>query len=59
MYKKHIEKRRNIIIFSVAKLISTLSSGMTLLPGDIIANGTPEGVGTVSYTHLDVYKRQA
>lgn len=33
------------LIFSVAKLISTLSSGMTLLPGDIIATGTPEGVG--------------
>lgn len=33
------------LIFSVAKLISVLSSGMTLLPGDVIATGTPKGVG--------------
>lgn len=32
-------------IFSVAQVISTLSSVMTLLPGDIIATGTPSGVG--------------
>jgi 2-keto-4-pentenoate hydratase/2-oxohepta-3-ene-1,7-dioic acid hydratase in catechol pathway len=31
--------------FSVARLISELSLGMTLLPGDIILTGTPEGVG--------------
>lgn len=33
------------LIFPLAKLISTLSAGMTLLPGDVIATGTPEGVG--------------
>lgn len=33
------------LIFSVPKLISVLSSGMTLLPGDVIATGTPKGVG--------------
>lgn len=32
-------------IFSVANIISTLSKAMTLLPGDIIATGTPSGVG--------------
>lgn len=32
-------------IFSVANVISTLSRVMTLLPGDIIATGTPSGVG--------------
>ncbi len=32
-------------IFSVANIISTLSKVMTLLPGDIIATGTPSGVG--------------
>lgn len=32
-------------IFDVATTISVLSRGMTLLPGDIIATGTPEGVG--------------
>ena len=33
--------------FSVAELVSFLSSGMTLMPGDIIATGTPAGVGFV------------
>lgn len=33
------------LIFSIQKLISILSTGMTLLPGDIIATGTPQGVG--------------
>jgi 2,4-didehydro-3-deoxy-L-rhamnonate hydrolase len=35
------------MIFSVAELISFLSTGMTLMPGDIIATGTPAGVGFV------------
>jgi len=33
------------MIFSVAAVISFLSSLMTLEPGDIIATGTPSGVG--------------
>ncbi len=33
------------LIFSVPRLISVLSKGMTLLPGDVIATGTPKGVG--------------
>jgi len=33
------------LIFSVPEIISMLSSGMSLLPGDIIATGTPAGVG--------------
>ena len=33
------------MIFSVAFLISHLSQFMTLLPGDVIATGTPAGVG--------------
>ncbi len=33
------------MIFSVAKIIASLSRGMTLEPGDIIATGTPDGVG--------------
>ena len=33
------------LIFSIQKLISVLSRGMTLLPGDVIATGTPKGVG--------------
>ena len=33
------------MIFDIPVLISDISSGMTLEPGDIIATGTPEGVG--------------
>ena len=33
------------MIFSVARIIAELSQGTTLEPGDIIATGTPEGVG--------------
>ena len=33
------------MIFSVAELVAFLSTGMTLLPGDIIITGTPPGVG--------------
>ncbi len=33
------------MIFSVARIIAELSKGLTLEPGDIIATGTPEGVG--------------
>src|SRR5579883_3458751 len=33
------------MVFSVAQIIAYLSSFMTLEPGDVIATGTPEGVG--------------
>ncbi len=33
------------MIFPIAELIETLSKGMTLEAGDIIATGTPSGVG--------------
>jgi 2,4-diketo-3-deoxy-L-fuconate hydrolase len=33
------------MIFGLPKLISYLSEFMTLLPGDVISTGTPEGVG--------------
>src|SRR5687768_12365987 len=33
------------MVFSVAKIVSHVSHYMTLLPGDIIATGTPPGVG--------------
>jgi len=38
--------RTGDMIFSVAQLISYLSRLMTLEPGDVIATGTPAGVGT-------------
>lgn len=33
------------LIFSIPKLIATISRGITLEPGDVIATGTPYGVG--------------
>jgi len=33
------------MIFTVAEIVSHLSQFMTLLPGDVVATGTPEGVG--------------
>jgi 2-keto-4-pentenoate hydratase/2-oxohepta-3-ene-1,7-dioic acid hydratase in catechol pathway len=33
------------MIFTVAKIISYMSNFMRLMPGDVIATGTPEGVG--------------
>lgn len=35
------------LIFSIPQLLSHLSGLMTLEPGDIVATGTPEGVGSV------------
>lgn len=37
--------RTSYMIFDIPAIIAYLSRGMTLLPGDIIATGTPEGVG--------------
>jgi 2-keto-4-pentenoate hydratase/2-oxohepta-3-ene-1,7-dioic acid hydratase in catechol pathway len=33
------------MIFDIPTIIAQLSAGMTLEPGDIIATGTPSGVG--------------
>lgn len=35
----------SLLIFDIPTIISTLSQGITLNPGDIIATGTPAGVG--------------
>lgn len=37
--------RTSKMIFDVPEIIHQLSSGFTLLPGDVIMTGTPEGVG--------------
>jgi 2,4-didehydro-3-deoxy-L-rhamnonate hydrolase len=37
--------RTSAMIFSVSELISRISAVCTLLPGDLIFSGTPEGVG--------------
>lgn len=43
------ERRQNsnvsLLIFDVPTIIATLSEGITLQPGDVIATGTPAGVG--------------
>jgi 2-keto-4-pentenoate hydratase/2-oxohepta-3-ene-1,7-dioic acid hydratase in catechol pathway len=43
------EKRQDAVttdlIFDIPTLIETISRGITLYPGDIIATGTPAGVG--------------
>ena len=33
------------MVFTVRQLIAYLSQTMTLLPGDVIATGTPSGIG--------------
>ncbi len=43
-----VEKQRSStaqMLFGIPRLIAELSKGMTLLPGDVIATGTPAGVG--------------
>lgn len=37
--------RTSNLVFHVSKLISFISHVMTLLPGDVIATGTPSGIG--------------
>lgn len=39
------DSNTRLMIFSISQSISILSAGMTLEPGDIIATGTPSGVG--------------
>jgi 2-keto-4-pentenoate hydratase/2-oxohepta-3-ene-1,7-dioic acid hydratase in catechol pathway len=46
-----VEKQRassSEMVFSIAKLLSYVSHVMTLEPGDIVATGTPSGVGPLS-----------
>jgi 2,4-diketo-3-deoxy-L-fuconate hydrolase len=48
MHVNGVEKQRSTtgqMIFSIARIIAELSKGATLLPGDVIATGTPAGVG--------------
>jgi 2-keto-4-pentenoate hydratase/2-oxohepta-3-ene-1,7-dioic acid hydratase in catechol pathway len=40
--------RTRDLVFGIPALISFISDVMTLLPGDIIATGTPAGVGPVN-----------
>jgi 2-keto-4-pentenoate hydratase/2-oxohepta-3-ene-1,7-dioic acid hydratase in catechol pathway len=36
------------MVFGVATLIEYITTFMTLLPGDVLLTGTPEGVGPLS-----------
>ena len=42
------------MIFPVDECIAVLSQGFTMLPGDVIATGTPEGVGAATGKFLKV-----
>ena len=39
------ESKLSLLIFDIPTIIETISAGVTLYPGDIIATGTPAGVG--------------
>lgn len=39
------DSRTEQMVFTVPRILRDLSAGMTLVPGDIIITGTPEGVG--------------
>jgi 2-keto-4-pentenoate hydratase/2-oxohepta-3-ene-1,7-dioic acid hydratase in catechol pathway len=39
------DSNTSLMIFNIPTIIETLSAGLTLEPGDIIATGTPAGVG--------------
>jgi 2-keto-4-pentenoate hydratase/2-oxohepta-3-ene-1,7-dioic acid hydratase in catechol pathway len=41
------DARTDSMLFPVARVISHISQFATLIPGDVILTGTPEGVGTV------------
>jgi 2-keto-4-pentenoate hydratase/2-oxohepta-3-ene-1,7-dioic acid hydratase in catechol pathway len=45
---KKQDGRTSDMVFSVADVIAYVSSFMTLLPGDVILTGTPDGVGPMS-----------
>ncbi|MBX2885891.1 MAG: fumarylacetoacetate hydrolase family protein [Granulosicoccus sp.] len=57
------DSNTGLLIFDVPTIIATISEGLTLLPGDIIATGTPAGVG-IGYkppkylTHGDVVRTE-
>ena len=39
------DSNTGLLIFDVPTIIATIAAGVTLLPGDVIATGTPAGVG--------------
>jgi 2-keto-4-pentenoate hydratase/2-oxohepta-3-ene-1,7-dioic acid hydratase in catechol pathway len=43
--EKRQDSKISLLIFDIPTIIATLSEGITLQPGDVIATGTPAGVG--------------
>ena len=43
--EKRQDSNTGLLIFDVPTIIQTIAEGVTLLPGDVIATGTPAGVG--------------
>jgi 2-keto-4-pentenoate hydratase/2-oxohepta-3-ene-1,7-dioic acid hydratase in catechol pathway len=43
--EKRQDSNTGLLIFDVPTIIAAVSNGITLLPGDVIATGTPAGVG--------------
>jgi 2-keto-4-pentenoate hydratase/2-oxohepta-3-ene-1,7-dioic acid hydratase in catechol pathway len=41
------DSRTRELIFTIPELVQFISTVMTLLPGDIIATGTPSGIGPI------------
>ena len=39
------DSNTGLLIFDIPTIIATISAGITLMPGDVIATGTPAGVG--------------
>lgn len=39
------DSNTGLLIFDIPTIIATISAGVTLMPGDVIATGTPAGVG--------------
>ena len=42
------DSRTSLLVRGVGELVAWISNVMTLLPGDVILTGTPEGVGPLS-----------
>ncbi|MBS4103150.1 fumarylacetoacetate hydrolase family protein, partial [Tsukamurella paurometabola] len=42
------DSRTSLMIHSIGDIVEWISSVMTLLPGDVILTGTPEGVGPIT-----------
>lgn len=49
--KKVQDSSTKDMIFNVKKMINFISQGTTLLPGDVIMTGTPEGVQSLALSH--------